>query len=206
MFSFAFSLDLIDLFQAAAVKNVWPPSCLLSGLRSFFLRSNHEVRAGINLCRWYTCFLPTSEGSATLSQTKHWSGDCRVCRTCSAGPELSTWYNSYTYSMCIHECVCVCACVFGQHIGSHHICYLEACIRTYCWILITQCHNFTMQTILVKPKTLYGLGTQTYNHPRCTTIPDVQPSQTYNLTHRWCWRSTPTWGGPFWLLFFTPLL
>ena len=32
------------------------------------------------------CFSPTSEGSATSSQSKHWSGDCRVRQTCSASP------------------------------------------------------------------------------------------------------------------------
>ena len=65
-------------------------SCLFSGLRSSLLRSERKVCAGTNLYRRYVCFSPTSEGSATLSQSKHWSGDRRVCRTCSAGPAMCT--------------------------------------------------------------------------------------------------------------------
>ena len=34
--------------------------------------------------RRYTGFSPASKGLAMLSQSKHWSGGCRVCRTCSA--------------------------------------------------------------------------------------------------------------------------
>ena len=74
------------LFQAAPVKNVWPPSCLFSALRSSLLRSDREVCVGTNLCRRYACFSLTSEVSATLSQWKQWSSDRRVCLTCSAGP------------------------------------------------------------------------------------------------------------------------
>ena len=93
MFCFAFSLIL---FQAAPVKNVWPSSCLFSGLRSSILRSDREVRAGTNLCKRYACLSPTSEGSSTSSQSKHWSGDRRVCRTCSAGPEVALYRHPFT--------------------------------------------------------------------------------------------------------------
>ena len=34
--------------------------------------------------RRYAGFSPASKGSAMLSQSKQWSGGCRVCRTCSA--------------------------------------------------------------------------------------------------------------------------
>jgi len=44
-----------------------------------------------SLCWRYACFSCTSEGSATSSQWKHWSGDCRVCQTCSASPVREKW-------------------------------------------------------------------------------------------------------------------
>ena len=58
-----------------------------------YVRSDSEVRAGMDLCRQYTCFLPASKGSATPSQSKHWSGGCRVCRTCSAVSAIHTPIN-----------------------------------------------------------------------------------------------------------------
>ena len=69
--------------------------CLFSGLHSSLLRSDHEVRVGTNLWWWCACILPTSEGSATPSQPKHWSGGRWVCQTCSAGLDM--------YNVCMHE-------------------------------------------------------------------------------------------------------
>ena len=43
------------------------------------------------VCGWYACFSPASEGSATSSQSKHWSGDCQVCQTCSTCPVREKW-------------------------------------------------------------------------------------------------------------------
>ena len=60
-----------------------PLICLFSGIRSSLLCSDHKVRGDTNLCWRYACFSPTSEGSATSSPSKHWSGDCRVYQTCS---------------------------------------------------------------------------------------------------------------------------
>ena len=68
-----------------STKSVWPSSCLFSQF-SFYAQTA-KVRAGANLCRRYACFSPTSEGSVTSSQSKHWSSDCRVCRTCSAASD-----------------------------------------------------------------------------------------------------------------------
>ena len=52
-----------------------------------FLRSDREVQcAGTNLCWRCTCFSPTSEGSATVSRSKHWSDDCQIFQTCSTSP------------------------------------------------------------------------------------------------------------------------
>ena len=104
------------LFQAAPVKNVWLPSCLFSGLCNSLLRSDLEVQGvraqicvGIDdrvrmdhlSCRRCVCFSPSSEGSATSSQSKHWSGDRRVCQTCSAGPVVDrprpvTWLQLFS--------------------------------------------------------------------------------------------------------------
>ena len=83
MFCFAFSLDLIP---SSARQECVATELLVLRSPQFSLRLDREVRAGTNLCWQYACFSPTSEGSATSSQSKHWSGDCRVCRTCSAGP------------------------------------------------------------------------------------------------------------------------
>ena len=48
MFSFAFSPDLIHLFQAASVKNVWPPSaCSQVSAVFFYARTTKFVRAQI---------------------------------------------------------------------------------------------------------------------------------------------------------------
>ena len=60
--------------------------CLFSDLCSSLSRSDHKVRVGKNLCSRYACSLPTSEGSATSSQSKHWCANCRVHQTCSARP------------------------------------------------------------------------------------------------------------------------
>ena len=68
MFCFAFSLDLIP--SSVRQENLWPPSYLFSGLRSSLLLFDREVCAGTNLCWRCACFSPTSEGSATSSQSK----------------------------------------------------------------------------------------------------------------------------------------
>ena len=65
--------------------------CFFSGLHSSLLRSDCEVRVGTNLCWRYACFSPTSERSATSFQSKHWSGDCWVCQTCSVSPVGEKW-------------------------------------------------------------------------------------------------------------------
>ena len=62
--------------------------CSFTGLRISvcYVRSDSEVCAGTDLCRQYGCFSPASKGSAIPSQSKHWSGSRRVCRTCSTAP------------------------------------------------------------------------------------------------------------------------
>ena len=85
MFSFAFSLDLISSSIRQECVATRLLACSQVSTVLFYARTA-KVRVGTNLCRRNTCFSLTSEGSATLSQTKHWSGDCRICRTCSAGP------------------------------------------------------------------------------------------------------------------------
>ena len=60
--------------------------CSFSGLRNSFLRPDRDVRAGMDLYRRYGGFSPASKGPAMLSQSKHWSGSRRICRTCSAAP------------------------------------------------------------------------------------------------------------------------
>ena len=71
------------VFRATPVENVWPP-------RSKSVLS--QVSAAlwpVAFVRAWICtddgagFLPAGKGSA---QSKHWSGGCRVCRTCSAAP------------------------------------------------------------------------------------------------------------------------
>ena len=42
--------------------------------------------AGMDLYKRYVGFSPASKGSVMPSQSKHWSGSCRVCLTCSAAP------------------------------------------------------------------------------------------------------------------------
>ena len=52
------------------------------------------------MCRRYTCFSPTSEGSATPSQSKHWFRRRQVCRTCSALAQLLT-VHTMTKRLCL---------------------------------------------------------------------------------------------------------
>ena len=59
------------LFQAAPVKNVWPPSCLFSALHSslLVLHSDLEVSGDTNPCRRYACFSPTSVSNIVSVET-----------------------------------------------------------------------------------------------------------------------------------------
>ena len=43
---------------------------------------------GKDLYRWYVGFSTASKGLVMLSQSKHWSSGCRVCRACSASPVI----------------------------------------------------------------------------------------------------------------------
>ena len=90
-------LLLLVLFRASPIMNVWPPhsqpACSQISA-ALFLRSDCEVRVGTNLCWQYVCFSPAIEGLATSSQLKHWSGDCRVCRTCSTYPVREEWMHN----------------------------------------------------------------------------------------------------------------
>ena len=52
----------------------------------FPMTPDRDVRAGMDLYRRYAGFSPASKRSVMLSQSKHWSGGRRVCRTCSAAP------------------------------------------------------------------------------------------------------------------------
>ena len=61
--------------------------------------SDRDVCASMDLYRRYAGFLPASKGSAMLSQSKHWFGGCRVCRTCSAAPD------SVCHVYYLHVCV-----------------------------------------------------------------------------------------------------
>ena len=85
------TLDLIPSNSrqecVATALSIW----LFSGLHSSLLCLDRKVRGGTNLCWQYACFSPASEGLATSSQSKHWSGDCRVCQTCSACPVREKW-------------------------------------------------------------------------------------------------------------------
>ena len=56
--------------------------------RSPRLCLGHEVCVGTHLCRQYVCFSLASKGSLTTFQSKHWSGSCQVCLTCSTAPGL----------------------------------------------------------------------------------------------------------------------
>ena len=72
--------------------------CSFTGLSpSSYVWLDREVCAGTDLYRPYACFSPASKGSATPSQSKHWSGGCRVCRTCSATPVIGTTLHQRLY-------------------------------------------------------------------------------------------------------------
>ena len=80
------------VFWATLAENVWPPcSKSVRSLVSTALRTVTFMRAWIYTWR-YMGFSPASKGSAMLSQSKHWSGGCWVCRTCSAAPVI--WYGT----------------------------------------------------------------------------------------------------------------
>ena len=72
------------LFQAMPVKNVWPLHSQSAGIWSSLMLGLQSLCGQKSVGDM--CFSPTSEGSATSSQSKHWSGDCRVRQTCSASP------------------------------------------------------------------------------------------------------------------------
>ena len=78
-FCLVFSLIV---FQATPTMATTLKICSFSGINC---SPDCDVRAGKDLYRRYAGFLPASKGSvAMLSQSKHWSSGCRVCRTCSA--------------------------------------------------------------------------------------------------------------------------
>ena len=81
------------LFQAMPIKNVWPlhsqSACSQVSAVLFYVRTTKFV--GAQTCVGDMCFSSTSEGSATSSQWKNWSGNCRVCHTCSASPVREKW-------------------------------------------------------------------------------------------------------------------
>ena len=79
------------LLRATLIKIVWPPQSQYACSQVSAVLFYTEVRAGTNLWWQYVCFYPTSEGSATSYQLKHWSGNCRVSQTCSASPVPEKW-------------------------------------------------------------------------------------------------------------------
>ena len=63
------------VFQAMPAKNVWPlcPKPTHAQVSTaLYVRTVTSVRAWICMYRWYAGFLPTSKGSAILSQSRHW--------------------------------------------------------------------------------------------------------------------------------------
>ena len=66
--------------------------CLFSGLLVlFYAWSAKFVQAQICVGYMHVSRLYTSEGLATSSQLKHWSGNWRVCQNCSASPVREKW-------------------------------------------------------------------------------------------------------------------
>ena len=56
--------------------------------QNLFVLRSPQLSGPWRSCGRYAGFSPAGKGSAMLSQSKHWSGGCRVCRTCSAAPEV----------------------------------------------------------------------------------------------------------------------
>ena len=71
--------------------------CSFSGLRSSLLHLDREIHAGTNLCRWYACFSPTSEGSTIPSQLRHWSNGRWVYWTISGQGQFILQVNLELY-------------------------------------------------------------------------------------------------------------
>ena len=95
-FCLVFSLIVI---QATPAENVWPPRS--KSARSQVSAALFYVQTATFVLAWICTddtqasrrllagFSPASKRSAILSQSKHWSGGRRVCRTCSAAPAFA---------------------------------------------------------------------------------------------------------------------
>ena len=103
--------------QATLAENVWPPSsksaCSQVSAALFYVRTVTFVLAWSvwTTHRLLAGFSPASKRSAILSKSKHWSGGCRVCRTCSAVPAstvislmASVWLPTHEYADCPSSC------------------------------------------------------------------------------------------------------
>ena len=83
--------------------------CSFSDLRCSLLRPNHEVRAGMDLCRPYACFLPASQSDTISDKTL-------VSRSLSLLDLLHRPWSylqdpiNEHYCMCI-QFVCTCTCL-----------------------------------------------------------------------------------------------
>ena len=113
------SVSLI-LFQSTPAENVWSPCSNLWSAHSqvsaaLSFTPGPYVHAGMDLYRWYIGFLPASNGSTILSQSKYWSGGRQVCQTCSTAPVVR-----YTDSTRV---------VVGTDLGC-------CSLPFYCWFLI----------------------------------------------------------------------
>ena len=125
-----------------------------------FYARTAEVRAGTNLCRRYVCFSPTSEGSATSSQSKHWSGNCRACRTCSTAPD---WAESHFHFF--NEQLCT---IFSPIYG-----FILYTTPTFHTIQLHLSHLLSSLPLTHHPSALYTYytTTHTYTLPPSTHTP-----------------------------------
>ena len=88
---------LIIIFQATSAENVWPQHSKPARSQvSAVLFYTHDVCVGMDrsVQDLYVGFSPASKGLTMLSQSKHWSGGCRVCRTCSTTPDHTVWWET----------------------------------------------------------------------------------------------------------------
>ena len=108
--------------------------CSFSGLRSSLDRG---ISASMDLYRRYVGFLPAGKRSAMLSQSKHWSSSCQVCRTCSAALVLYTCTifnkSSTCYSIEVLSRELVCHAITEDTTSCSKMLQLLKCAGTPCY-------------------------------------------------------------------------
>jgi len=94
------------LFRATPVKNVWPQcsqsACSHVSAVLFYAQTAKFVWAQICVGDTRVSRLQ-AKGQQISFQSKHWSGNCRVCQTCSISPVGEKWMHKWNSTVKIIE-------------------------------------------------------------------------------------------------------